>query len=277
MRLHPSSDSSTFSTYSIEDPAALELSQNETYTLAEPGPVPDRQDVPHLHDAILDPTGQFLLVPDLGSDFVRVYAITPGTIEWVELDPIKSIPGSGPRHGAFAVFGGEGEDQGKGGDEKTFFYVVNELSNTITGYAVTYGEEATVEFEQLFDFSTHGPGGSVPNNTKAAEIEVSVSSSSPFPSVHLGGPLTNALYARAPARQQILDAIIARRKPADDPELRPVRERDGGDPVGPAGHVRDRRRGRVAFAGGGGARRRPEPARLLSEPRRHPASLRSSG
>ena len=137
--------------------------------------------MPHLHDAILDPTGQFLLVPDLGSDFVRVYAITPDTIGWVELDPIKSIPGSGPRHGAFAVFGGKADDKGRrsSGDEKTYFYMVNELSNTITGYAVTYGEEASVEFEQLFDYSTHGPGGSVPNNTKAAEIEVSVSISRP--------------------------------------------------------------------------------------------------
>ena len=130
--------------------------------------MPDRQDVPHLHDAILDPTGQFLLVPDLGSDFVRIYAIVPDSIEWVEQEPVKAKPGSGPRHGAFAVVG-EGEDK------KTYFYLANELSNTISGFEVTYGEENPFEFQLLFDYSTHGPDGSVPKNTKAAEIEVSVS------------------------------------------------------------------------------------------------------
>lgn len=146
------------------------LSQNETYELPEPGPVPDRQDAPHLHDAVLDPTGRFIIVPDLGADTLHVYSIVPGTIKWVELEPVKAVPGNGPRHGVFAVTG----------DHSTFFYVANELSNTITGYKVEYededGEEtAAPVFTQLFDISTHGEGGHVPNGTKAAELEISVS------------------------------------------------------------------------------------------------------
>lgn len=145
-----------------KDLAALQL---ETYTLPAPGPVPDRQDVPHLHDAILDPTKQFLLVPDLGSDLVRVYKIPAGvaSASVKEVTPIKALPGSGPRHGAFAVVG-----------TNTFFYHVNELSNSITGYTVAYKGDAAPEFTRIFDFSTHGPGGSVPKGTKAAEIVVSV-------------------------------------------------------------------------------------------------------
>lgn len=137
----------------------------ETYTLSAPGPVPDRQDVPHLHDAILDPTKQFLLVPDLGSDLVRVYKIpsggAPGSVQ--EVASIKAVPGSGPRHGAFAVV-----------DTSTFFYHVNELSNTVSGYSVSYAGDTAPKFTRIFDISTHGPGGNVPNGTKAAELEVSV-------------------------------------------------------------------------------------------------------
>lgn len=137
--------------------------------MPEPGPVPDRQDIPHLHDAVLDPTGQFIIVPDLGADTLHVYSIVPETIKWVELEPVKAIPGNGPRHGVFAVIG-----------DNTFFYLVNELSNTITGFKVEYQNEegqdvAEPVWTQLFDISTHGEGGSVPNGTKAAEIEISVS------------------------------------------------------------------------------------------------------
>lgn len=160
-----SSDTSSFGTFSVAKPNDLTPLQLETYTLPAPGPVPDRQDVPHLHDAILDPTKAFLLVPDLGSDLVRVYKIpVAGNASSVaEVTPIKAVPGSGPRHGGFAVVG-----------NNTFFYHVNELSNTITGYTVAYGWGSAPVFTRIFDFSTHGPGGSVPKGTKAAELVVSV-------------------------------------------------------------------------------------------------------
>ncbi|KAB5566185.1 Lactonase, 7-bladed beta-propeller-domain-containing protein [Coniochaeta sp. 2T2.1] len=157
-----SSDTSSFGTFSVGNTKDLAALQLETYTLPGPGPVPDRQDAPHLHDAILDPTKQFLLVPDLGSDLIRVYEVPSATGPVKEVAPIKAIPGSGPRHGAFAVVG-----------DKTFFYNVNELSNTISGYTVSYAGDAVPEFTRIFDFSTHGPGGSVPKGTKAAEIVVS--------------------------------------------------------------------------------------------------------
>ncbi|KAK8050028.1 Lactonase- 7-bladed beta-propeller-domain-containing protein [Apiospora phragmitis] len=126
-----------------------------------PGPVPDRQDVPHLHHTILDPTKKFIVVPDLGADLLRVYALQQGSIEWTEIDPVKAVPGSGPRHGVFATAG-----------PKTFFYILNELSNTISGYRVTY-KRGALKMTRLFDFSSHGPGGSVPAGTKAAELKIS--------------------------------------------------------------------------------------------------------
>jgi 6-phosphogluconolactonase (cycloisomerase 2 family) len=158
------SDTSSFITFSVGDAKALAMLQKETYTLAAPGPVADRQDAPHLHDAVLDPTKKFILVPDLGSDLVRVYKAGSGTMSVSSVSTIKAVPGSGPRHCAFAVAG-----------QNTFFYTVNELGNSITGYSVSYKGDSTPEFNRLFDFSTHGPGGIIPNGTKAAEIVVSVS------------------------------------------------------------------------------------------------------
>lgn len=162
------SDTSSFGVFSVADAKALSVVQNQTYTLAAPGPVPDRQDAPHLHDAILDPTGKFLLSPDLGSDLIHVYKIEAGAAKVTELTSVKAVPGSGPRHGAFSVQG-----------MNTYFYTVNELGNSITGYDVMYMGDSEPMFTELFSFSTHGPGATVPAGTKAAEMQVSVSSSSP--------------------------------------------------------------------------------------------------
>lgn len=154
-------DTSTVSSYSVKDPKNLGLVKNETYTLAAPGPRPDRQDAPHEHDAVLDPTGKFFLVPDLGADLLRVYKIDSKSLDWTAQTPVKALPGSGPRHAAFAVTGGN-----------TYLYSFNELSNTVTGYKVKYSNGG-ISFTQFFDISSHGEGGSVPTGTKAAEIEVS--------------------------------------------------------------------------------------------------------
>jgi 6-phosphogluconolactonase (cycloisomerase 2 family) len=158
----------------VSNPSDLKLLKEDKYTLSAPGTVPERQDAPHLHDAVLDPTGKFLVVPDLGADLLRVYKVDTGIAGYSSVGSVKAVAGSGPRHVAFA----------KAGD-KTFLYSTNELSNTITGYSVVYKAEAIPEFTQLFTFSTHGPGGSVPAGTKSAEIEVSVSSCSPFSLTYL--------------------------------------------------------------------------------------------
>jgi 6-phosphogluconolactonase (cycloisomerase 2 family) len=114
----------------------------------------------------VDPTGSFILTPDLGADLVRIHAVDPsGTLAVTAVEPLAVPPGSGPRHAAFAVQG-----------DKTFFYVVNELANTILGYAVTYGKDpVSLGFEQVYESGTHGEGGTVPPTAGAAEIVVSVS------------------------------------------------------------------------------------------------------
>lgn len=136
--------------------------QTETFTLSEPGPVPDRQDAPHPHFTVVDPTGHFVLVPDLGADLVRVYAVPSSGLELTAVEPLAVAPGSGPRHAAFAVHG-----------ETTFMYVITELANTIIGYTVSY-PEGSIAFEENFTIGTHGEGNELPEGAQAAEIVVTV-------------------------------------------------------------------------------------------------------
>ncbi|RIJ77278.1 hypothetical protein D1871_07760 [Nakamurella silvestris] len=62
---------------------------------AERGPDPDRQDGPHLHQAVLGADNE-VLVTDLGTDRIISYLLEAGELT----DPVVSAapPGSGPRH-----------------------------------------------------------------------------------------------------------------------------------------------------------------------------------
>ncbi|KAI1081582.1 putative isomerase YbhE [Whalleya microplaca] len=141
----------------------LLMVQNETYTLEEPGPNPSRQEASHPHEAILDPTAAFILVPDLGADIVRIYQANADNLTLTPIAPLVVEPaGSGPRHGVFKVV-----------LDKTYFYLVSELANTITGYEVIYNANETLSFTELFVIPTHGEEVDLPEGTGAAEIHLS--------------------------------------------------------------------------------------------------------
>ena len=63
------------------------------------GPSP-RQKSPHAHGALIDRTGRFVLVSDLGADRIFIYRFDPATMKLVAADmPFVAVkPGSGPRH-----------------------------------------------------------------------------------------------------------------------------------------------------------------------------------
>jgi len=89
---------------------------------------PERQAGPHPHSIQVTPDNRFAIVADLGLDKLFLYkfdvktgSLTPGRPRFV-----KSDPGAGPRHVAFAPSG-------------KFAYVVNELASTVTVYAYQPG------------------------------------------------------------------------------------------------------------------------------------------
>ncbi|KAM0327990.1 hypothetical protein ACHAQA_005389 [Verticillium albo-atrum] len=113
--------------------------------------------------ATLDPTGRFLLVPDLGADLIRIYLVDPSTLALTPLKPLIAAPGSGPRHVVFL--------ETPAGD--TYLYLATELANTITAYAVSYAGEEEIHFDRVFQCPTHGAGNDVPEGAAAAEIAIS--------------------------------------------------------------------------------------------------------
>lgn len=134
-----------------------------TFKLVKPGPNPARQDAPHPHEVILDPTGEFIITPDLGADLLRIFHIDSSTNELVALEPYSVVAGSGPRHGTFLQT-----------DNATYLYVVTELTNTLTGYAVTYGSNNSLGLEPFYESTVFG-STPVPYGAAAAEIHFSVS------------------------------------------------------------------------------------------------------
>jgi 6-phosphogluconolactonase (cycloisomerase 2 family) len=86
------------------------------------GPNPRRQDMPHPHMVVFDPSGRFVLVNDLGLDRTFVYRLEKGQL--VANDPPfgRARAGAGPRHAAFHPGG-------------RFVYVINELDSTLAAFA----------------------------------------------------------------------------------------------------------------------------------------------
>lgn len=161
---------SAVSSWLLQGGGNFSFNEDLPYTLAQPGPDPSRQDAPHEHEAITDPTGQYILVPDLGADLVRVFSYDEATLKLKTLSPLKAAAGSGPRHAAFwNPYGVSCEGC------TTYFYLVAELASTVTGYAVTYlPNGGGLNFTQVYKSTTYDllnlPEGNAP-----AEVHVSVS------------------------------------------------------------------------------------------------------
>jgi 6-phosphogluconolactonase (cycloisomerase 2 family) len=161
--------------------------QTFTFTLPAKGPNPDRQEAPHPHQAIVHPNGNFVLVPDLGADLVRVFSVDKNTKKLTEVDPLVAAPGSGPRHAAFGKM--QLIKRGKGmADEGLFLYLVSELSNTVTVYKTSCAPGgAGLKFEQVQVTDTFA-GKPVPSSAAAAEVALSVRlnhNTTNLPSPHL--------------------------------------------------------------------------------------------
>ncbi|MFF9839963.1 lactonase family protein [Streptomyces sp. NPDC013740] len=83
------------------------------------GPVAGRQDGPHAHQVLPDPSGRWVLAVDLGTDSVTISALDPATGALRPHGTTALRPGTGPRHLAFHPAGGQA-------------YVLNELEPTLT-------------------------------------------------------------------------------------------------------------------------------------------------
>ncbi|OHF03983.1 hypothetical protein CORC01_00845 [Colletotrichum orchidophilum] len=153
-------DASTISTYALPLSSSGQALQKLVFTMSQPGPVPSRQDKPHPHSVFTDPTGKYLLSADLGADLIRVFGISPSG-NLTQCPSFSTGSGDGPRHGAFRTQG-----------NATFLFIVNELSNSLTSWSVTYPAAGCLVLAKKQMLSTFPPGKATPVGSKAAEVHV---------------------------------------------------------------------------------------------------------
>ncbi|MBZ0300907.1 MAG: lactonase family protein [Anaerolineae bacterium] len=115
---------------------------------------PQRQEGPHAHCIMTDPTGDYVLISDLGLDKVMVYHFDRHTGKLTAGTPGQVTPGQGPRHLDFHPSG-------------RYCFLINEMGCTITVFAYEAGKLREVQ-----NISTV-PDGFVDENTTTAAIHVS--------------------------------------------------------------------------------------------------------
>ena len=136
-----------------------------------PGPVPDRQDAPHPHQAIADPTGAFLLSPDLGADVIHVFTIDKATGNLEECPDLTMGPGSGPRHATFWAPPAAETKRQAAAPEGTMMYVANELSATVSAFTLSYPADGCLSAEETQTLSPYGEDES-PEGASTAEVTI---------------------------------------------------------------------------------------------------------
>ncbi|KAF2021925.1 YkgB protein [Aaosphaeria arxii CBS 175.79] len=130
------------------------------------GPKP-QQEAPHVHHSVIDPTGKFIVFPDLGSDLIRIYGIDSSS-KLTEQKSFVTAPGYGPRHAAFW----QPKTRNYGKKAPTYLFVINELVNKVTSYQVSYAN-STLTLNQIQEQSSFGPNQATPAGAAGGEISVS--------------------------------------------------------------------------------------------------------
>ncbi|MBL7737096.1 MAG: lactonase family protein [Chitinophagaceae bacterium] len=86
-----------------------------------------RQDEAHVHSAVFSPANDYLFLPDLGADKIRIFQFDASQAEpLIHKEDHKNVPGSGPRHFAFHP-------------RLPFAYCIEELSGMVSAYAYNNG------------------------------------------------------------------------------------------------------------------------------------------
>ncbi|HQY30363.1 MAG TPA: lactonase family protein [Thermomicrobiales bacterium] len=103
------------------------LGEPDLYQHTGSGPNLDRQDGPHTHMVAPHPIDGQIYVSDLGIDEVDIYDRDPATGKLIAASPtgaVDLVPGTGPRHFAFAASGQR-------------LYVIGELASTVSYFTRT--------------------------------------------------------------------------------------------------------------------------------------------
>lgn len=110
----------SLSAYAIDAEGVLGEAQCIAHT--GHGPNPQRQEAPHVHSARFTPSGDAVLVMDLGTDMVTAYPVKGGMVGEEPIGASAAHPGDGPRMSAY--------DAGR-----NLLYVLGEMGNNVSTFA----------------------------------------------------------------------------------------------------------------------------------------------
>ncbi|KAL4803785.1 Lactonase, 7-bladed beta-propeller-domain-containing protein [Aspergillus unguis] len=172
------------STWSLPLEENADPNQVFNFNLTAPPTVPDRQDASHPHQTFLDPTGSFVIVPDLGADLLRVFAINKDSGDLSTCPSFNYTLGGGPRHGVFFADSQAQRMRIRGhAPGETYLYVTGELNNEVEAFKVEYTRNGCLHFEQIEAVVPY-PDEDIPEGASLAEIRL-VGSEDMYVSVRL--------------------------------------------------------------------------------------------
>ncbi|KHO01220.1 carboxy-cis,cis-muconate cyclase [Metarhizium album ARSEF 1941] len=146
------------------------------------GPNKERQAKPHPHQSLLDPSGRYVAVMDLGTDNVLILN-TQKDFEIVNHVPVKP-GGCGPRHGAFFP---------AGASKAEYFIVLCEIKNLVVVYSVKYTDDKGIELEPVQTVSTFKSEADAPAKAAAGEVVLAPDNQSLYVSNRLTGGETDSI------------------------------------------------------------------------------------
>lgn len=112
------------------------------------GPVKGRQDTPHPHCVAFTPDSSFMLVDDLGTDRISIFALARGADTLLVTPAVSTVrmpAASGPRH---IVFNRKGDRA----------YLINEISDSVTVFSYSPGSLLPVQSVAADTVGAHGAG-----------------------------------------------------------------------------------------------------------------------
>ncbi|KAI0976468.1 putative isomerase YbhE [Xylaria arbuscula] len=135
----------------------------------------------HPHQALLEPSGRFMIVPDLGGDQLLVLDTKDDKYEISSR--VTLFAGAGPRHGGFITSG-----------DKTYYAVACELSSKVILYSLDYANDG-LAFKEISTQSTYGAHFPPANASTAAagELQVAKNGKDVYISNRLSGNATDSI------------------------------------------------------------------------------------
>jgi 6-phosphogluconolactonase len=100
-----------------------------------------RQEKAHIHSTVFSPKNDYIFLPDLGADKIRVYKFDSNNLKpLMPIDDsiVNTVPGSGPRHFTFHPNG-------------NFAYCIEELSGMVSAYSYNNGKLDSIQ--RIFSYS----------------------------------------------------------------------------------------------------------------------------